>query len=66
MIATLASVVAKPALPRAEPFGGLHQPPEVTTSRNEEAVRVGLGPTAYTIRLPEGFEDRSSETHAQS
>ena len=62
-MATLAGLLAQ-GVPQAEPLLGLHHQSEVTTPHNGEAYWFGLGPTAYTIRLPEGFEDRSSETHA--
>ena len=51
---------ASPLQAQTGPFGHLHLPPEVVTTGSGEAIRFGLAPTAYEIRMPDGFRDRSS------
>ena len=60
VIATLACLCAASAQAQTGPFGHLHSPPEVVTSRSEEGIWFSLDPTEYTIRLPEGFQDRDN------
>lgn len=54
------TATTSPAAAQGAPFGSLHAPPDVVTSASEEAIWFGLDPTAYMIRLPEGFQARNS------
>lgn len=54
------TVTASPAAAQGAPFGLLHAPPDVVTSGSGAVIWFGLDPTAYVIRLPEGFQARDS------